>query len=100
MKIVQVKKFERMKLLGIYHMEEACWKGTEGGAFDACLPACLLHELQRHILHTKQLHLRNKSVLLELSHTHHTESSSSYHFHLSILIFPISPLDQIRVKKN
>lgn len=30
------KKMEEMKLLGIYHMEEAYWKGTEEEASGAC----------------------------------------------------------------
>jgi len=56
-------------------MWEACLIDIEEEVFGACLQACLQHELQRHIWHTKQPHPRNKSLLLELSHTRHTEFS-------------------------
>ena len=64
-------------VLGICHIWEACLIDIEGEASGACLQACLQHELQRHIWHTKLPHLRNKSRLQGLSHTHHTESSCS-----------------------
>jgi len=64
-----------MFLLGKCHIWEACLIDIEEEAFGACLQACLQHELQHHIWHTELPHLRNKSLLLELSHTHHTEFS-------------------------
>lgn len=67
-----------MDLLGICHKEEACWRDIEEEASGVCLQACWLHELLCHILHKEPLHLHNKSLSLELSHKHRTESSSSF----------------------
>jgi len=67
-----------MFLPGKCHIWEACSIDIEGEAFGACLQACLQHELQHHIWHTKLPHLRNKSLLQEPSHTHHTEFSCQF----------------------
>ena len=63
-------------LLGRYHSEGACWRGTRGAASGACLQACLLHESQHHTSHTVQPHQHSRSPQLVPSHKHHTGSSS------------------------